>query len=120
MAKGAVLTAADVHFLIAPTFETAQEEYAWLNHIHAIGKVVAVKGREGGFVTYDLLVAKKRASLLGATSEYSQRGRGFPAGTAKRAEGYPDNDCQRQESRFRGRSFGANMRPVGAKKAVAD
>jgi hypothetical protein len=60
------------------------------------------------------------ASLLGAASEYSQRGRGFPAGTAKRAEGYPDNDCQRREPRFQGRSCGANMRSVGAEKAIAD
>jgi hypothetical protein len=56
----------------------------------------------------------------GAASEYSPRGRGFPAGTAKRAEGYPDNDCQRREPRFQGRSCGANMRSVGAEKAIAD
>ena len=43
MAKGAVLTAADMYFIIAPTFETAHEKYAWLNHLQAIGKVAAVK-----------------------------------------------------------------------------
>jgi hypothetical protein len=58
MAKGAVLTSADMYFIIAPTFETAHEKYAWLNHIQAIGKVAAVKGGEGGFVTYDLFVAR--------------------------------------------------------------
>jgi uncharacterized protein DUF3237 len=57
MAKGDVLTAADMYFIIAPTFETAHEKYTWLNHIQAIGKVAAVKGGEGGFVTYDLFVA---------------------------------------------------------------
>ena len=58
MAKGAVLTSADMYFMTAPTFQTAHEKYAWLNHIQAIGKVAAVKGGEGGFVTYDLFVAK--------------------------------------------------------------
>src|SRR5882724_6182068 len=58
MAKGAVLTAADMYFITAPTFQTAHEKYAWLNHIQAIGKVAAVKGGEGGFVTYDLFIVK--------------------------------------------------------------
>jgi hypothetical protein len=58
MAKGAILTAADMYFIIAPTFETAHEKYAWLNQIQAIGKVAAVKGGEGGFVTYDLFAVK--------------------------------------------------------------
>ena len=57
MAKGAVPTSADMDFIIAPTFETANQRYAWLNHIQAIGKVAAVNGGQGGFVTYDLFVA---------------------------------------------------------------
>jgi len=35
MAKGAVLTSADMYFITAPTFQTAHEKYAWLNHIQA-------------------------------------------------------------------------------------
>ena len=58
MARGGVLTSADMYFIVAPTFETAHEKYAWLNHIQAIGKVADVKGGEGGFVTYDLFVAR--------------------------------------------------------------
>lgn len=58
MAKGAVLTAADIYFLIAPTFETGHEKYAWLNHIQAVGKVAALKGGEGGFVTYDVFAVR--------------------------------------------------------------
>ena len=58
MAKGAVLTSADMYFIIAPTFQSAHEKYAWLNDIQAIGKVAAVKGGEDGFVTYDLFVAR--------------------------------------------------------------
>lgn len=58
MAKGAVLTSADMYFIVAPTFETAHQKYAWLNHVQAIGKVAAVKGGEGGFVTYDVFAVR--------------------------------------------------------------
>ena len=58
MARGAVLTSADMYFITAPTFQTSHEKYAWLNHIQAVGKVAAVKGGEGGFVTYDLFIAR--------------------------------------------------------------
>jgi len=51
---------------------------------------------------------------------YSPLGRGFLTGTAKRAEDYPDNDYRRQEPRFQGKNFDANMRLVAAVKAVAD
>ncbi|MGH9203054.1 MAG: DUF3237 domain-containing protein [Vicinamibacterales bacterium] len=58
MAKGAVLNSADMYFITAPTFQASHEKYAWLNHIQAVGKVAAVKGGEGGFVTYDLFAAR--------------------------------------------------------------
>jgi aryl-alcohol dehydrogenase-like predicted oxidoreductase len=51
---------------------------------------------------------------------YSPLGRGFLTGTAKRAEEYPDNDYRRQEPRFQGKNFDANMRLVEAVKAIAD
>ena len=61
MAAGDELTAADMYFLIAPVFQTSHEKYAWLNHIQAIGKVVAVRGGTGGkagYVTYDVFAAR--------------------------------------------------------------
>jgi len=51
---------------------------------------------------------------------YSPLGRGFLTGTAKRAEDYPDNDYRRQEPRFQGENYDANMRLVDAVKAIAD
>ena len=50
---------------------------------------------------------------------YSPLGRGFLTGTAKRAEAYPENDYRRQEPRFQGENYDANMRVVGAVKAIA-
>jgi hypothetical protein len=55
--KGETLTSSDIYFVIAPTFETSHPKYSWLNHIQAIGKVVALKGGEG-FVTYDIFAVR--------------------------------------------------------------
>src|SRR5919206_406660 len=41
---------------------------------------------------------------------YCPLGRGFLTGTAKRAEEYPENDYRRQEPRYQGANFDANMR----------
>ena len=54
MSRGETLTSDDVYFIIAPTFETAHEGYAWLNPVQAVGKVVAVRGGDEGFVRYDV------------------------------------------------------------------
>ena len=58
MAAGNELTAADMYFLTAPVFQTSHEKYAWLNHVQALGKVVAVKGGAGSYVTYDVFAAR--------------------------------------------------------------
>lgn len=41
---------------------------------------------------------------------FSPLGRGFLTGTAKPAEEYPEGDYRRNDPRFQGRNFGANMR----------
>jgi hypothetical protein len=58
MAAGATLTSDDMYFITTSTFQTSHERYGWLNHIQAIGKVAAVKGGDGGFVTYDVFVVR--------------------------------------------------------------
>lgn len=58
MSAGAVLTAADMYFIITPAFQTAHKKYAWLNHVQAIGKVASLKGGEGGFVAYDIFTVR--------------------------------------------------------------
>ena len=54
MAAGGTLRAAEMYFVTAPTFQTADPRYAWLNQVQAIGKAVALKGGEGGYVRYDV------------------------------------------------------------------
>jgi hypothetical protein len=54
MAAGETLGADEMHFLTAPLFQTGDARYAWLNRVQAIGKAVALKGGEGGFVRYEL------------------------------------------------------------------
>jgi len=58
MAGGATLSAAEMYFMTAPTFQTAHGAYAWLNHIQAIGKAVALKGGAGGYVRYELFAMR--------------------------------------------------------------
>jgi hypothetical protein len=58
MAGGETLGAAEMYFVTAPTFQTAHDSYAWLNHIQAIGKAVALKGGDGGYVRYELFAMR--------------------------------------------------------------
>jgi hypothetical protein len=58
MAGGETLGADAMHFLTAPLFQTGDDRYAWLNRVQAIGKAVALKGGEGGFVRYDVFAMR--------------------------------------------------------------
>lgn len=50
---------------------------------------------------------------------FSPLGRGFLTGTAKRAEEYPENDFRRQDPRYQGENYDANMRAVAVVQALA-
>jgi len=58
MAAGETLGADEMHFVTAPTFQTADPRHAWLNQVQAIGKAAALKGGEGGYVRYDVFAVK--------------------------------------------------------------
>jgi hypothetical protein len=58
MSGGDVLTAKDMYFLITPTFQTAHEKYAWLNHVQAVGRVAELKGGPEGYVRYDVFAVR--------------------------------------------------------------
>ena len=58
MAAGGTLRAAEMYFVTAPTFQTADPRYAWLNQVQAIGKAVALKGGEGGYVRYEVFAVR--------------------------------------------------------------
>jgi aryl-alcohol dehydrogenase-like predicted oxidoreductase len=50
---------------------------------------------------------------------YSPLGRGFLTGDARRAEDYPDDDYRRNDPRFQGANFEANIKAAEAVHAVA-
>ena len=50
---------------------------------------------------------------------FSPLGRGFLAGGVKRAEEYPEGDFRRNDPRFQGENFDANMRAAGVVKEIA-
>jgi hypothetical protein len=58
MASGETLGAAEMYFVTAPTFQTSDNRYGWLNRVQAIGKAVALKGGEGGYVRYEVYAVK--------------------------------------------------------------
>ncbi|QYE35404.1 aldo/keto reductase [Polymorphobacter sp. PAMC 29334] len=51
---------------------------------------------------------------------YSPLGRGFLAGTAKRAEDYPDSDYRKRDPRYQGENFDANMRAVTVVREIGE
>lgn len=50
---------------------------------------------------------------------FSPLGRGFLTGTAKRGEEYPEGDWRRNDPRFQGQNFEANMRAASVLREVA-
>lgn len=50
---------------------------------------------------------------------FSPLGRGFLAGTALRAEDYPDSDYRKRDPRYQGENYDANMRAVAVVEKVA-
>jgi aryl-alcohol dehydrogenase-like predicted oxidoreductase len=51
---------------------------------------------------------------------FSPLGRGFLTGTAKRAEDYPEDDWRRNDPRFQGVNFDANMKIFSAVHGIAE
>jgi hypothetical protein len=57
--KGEPLTMQEMpYFITTPTFQTAAPKYAWLNSVQAIGKAVALKLGEDGYVKYDVFIVR--------------------------------------------------------------
>jgi hypothetical protein len=51
---GDQITAPTWHYVIAPTFETGSEKYAWLNQVQGIGKFVSIQAGTNAHVTFDI------------------------------------------------------------------
>ena len=57
--RGEQVKADDCYFIIAPTFQTKFDKYAWLNAVQAAGKMVSFKPvGDGGHVRLDLFGVK--------------------------------------------------------------
>ncbi|MCK9285777.1 MAG: DUF3237 domain-containing protein [Rhodocyclaceae bacterium] len=57
--KGETLRGKDIpYFITAPTFETSAPQYAWLNGVQAVNKVVELKFGEDGYVIYDTFILR--------------------------------------------------------------
>jgi hypothetical protein len=48
-AKGEVITSKDEYFVTAPRFTTASKKYGWINHLQAVGKMVAVQSTKATY-----------------------------------------------------------------------
>jgi hypothetical protein len=51
---GEEITAPAWHYVIAPTFETGSEQYAWLNQVQGIGKFVSIQTGANAHITFDI------------------------------------------------------------------
>lgn len=58
MSQGATLGPDEMYFVTTPVFRTAAPQHAWLNALQAVGKAVALKGGEGGYVRYELFAIR--------------------------------------------------------------
>jgi hypothetical protein len=60
VANGTSLSHADaIYFVIAPTFRTGAEKYAWLNRVQAVGKMVQLSlDPADRFIEYDFFVVR--------------------------------------------------------------
>jgi len=57
-ARGEVLTSDDLYFMTTPALRTSAEKYNWLNYVLCVGKLVESKSGDGGYVKYDIFVAR--------------------------------------------------------------
>lgn len=55
---GETLGPDQLHFMIAPTFETTSEKYAWLNGLVTVGKLVSLNRSHDRHVTYDIFAVR--------------------------------------------------------------
>ena len=101
-------------------FGLSEVGVANLRRAHAVCPVSAVQSE------YSLWERNMEADVLPAMRElgvglvpFSPLGRGFLTGAVKRAEEYEEGDFRRNDPRYQGANFDANMRAVDAVRAVA-
>ncbi|MCW2860252.1 MAG: Aldo/keto reductase [Actinoallomurus sp.] len=101
-------------------FGMSEASAATIRRAHAVFPVSALQ------TEYSLWERGLEAEILPTLRElgiglvpYSPLGRGFLTGDARRAEDYPDDDYRRNDPRFQGANFEANIKAAEAVHAVA-
>jgi aryl-alcohol dehydrogenase-like predicted oxidoreductase len=92
-----------------------------IRRAHAVQPVTAVQSE------YSLWERNLEADVIPALKEmgiglvpFSPLGRGFLTGAVKRAEDYPETDFRRNDPRYQGANFDANMAAAEAVRQMAD
>ena len=101
-------------------FGLSEAGAANIRRAHAVHPVTALQSE------YSLWERNLEADIIPLLRElgiglvpFSPLGRGFLTGTAQRAEDYPETDYRRNDPRFQGENFVANMRAADAVRAIA-
>jgi aryl-alcohol dehydrogenase-like predicted oxidoreductase len=101
-------------------FGLSEAGVANIRRAHAVHPVSALQSE------YSLWERNLEADVLPALRElgiglvaFSPLGRGFLTGEVKRAEEYPEGDFRRNDPRYQGENFDANMRAAEAVREVA-
>jgi aryl-alcohol dehydrogenase-like predicted oxidoreductase len=91
-----------------------------IRRAHAVHPISALQSE------YSLWERNLEASIIPVLRElgiglvpFAPLGRGFLAGSVKRAEEYPENDFRRNDPRYQGANFDANMRAASAVRELA-
>lgn len=114
-AVGDLIRAGKVRF-----FGLSEAGVATIRRAHSVQPVSAVQSE------YSLWERNLEADVIPALRElgiglvpFSPLGRGFLAGAVKRAEEYPETDFRRNDPRYQGANFDANMQAAEAVHAIA-
>lgn len=102
-------------------FGLSEAGVATIRRAHAVQPVSAVQSE------YSLWERNLEADVIPALKEmgiglvpFSPLGRGFLTGQVKRAEDYPEGDFRRNDPRYQGANFDANMAAAEAVRQVAE
>jgi aryl-alcohol dehydrogenase-like predicted oxidoreductase len=101
-------------------FGLSEAGVANIRRAHAVHPVSAVQSE------YSLWERNLEADVIPALSElgiglvpFSPLGRGFLTGEVKRAEDYPQGDYRRNDQRYQGENYDANVAAAGAVRRIA-
>ena len=115
-AVGRLIAAGTVRF-----FGLSEAGVGTIRRAHAVTPVSAVQSEFSLWernLEDDVLPAMRELGI--GLVPFSPLGRGFLTGEVKRAEDYEEGDFRRNDPRYQGENYDANMRAVGVVRGIAD